>query len=453
MESDVDAQVAGQLPAGARSAVAPLNVALLGFGTVGRSVTRILADHPPANLRLTHIYNRRIAEKKEDWVPSSVSWTDDIEVALGPDVDVVVELVGGRVPAEDWIRRALAAGKSVVTANKQVIAEVGPELMEAARRQGRRIGFEASVAGGIPVIRGIQEGLAGDRLSKIVGILNGTCNYILTSMEAAGASFAAALADAQRLGFAEADPTADVDGFDARSKLSILSWIGLGTHLRPASVACGSIRVITDLDFSYARKLGCTIRQVSLAERVPGSDRVVAAVRPALVPLTSPLASVQGSQNLVLVTGKFGGETGFFGFGAGGDPTAVAVVADLVTIAQGRTDPAIAVHSERDVSSDALTELTSAHYVRFTVKDRPGILAALATVFSTYGINIEAVLQEPGYPPTHRPFVITLEECSSLLLEGALREIQQLDFHVEPPVSLPVLIHEARRVPGAGRSS
>lgn len=199
------------------------NVALLGFGTVGSSVAKILCERANTHLRLTHIVNRNVARKKVDWLPSTVRWTENIEDVLSSDVDIVVELMGGLQPTEDWIRRVLAAGKSVVTANKQLIARCGPELLSLARQKQQQIQFGASVAGGVPVISGLHEGLAGDELFKIRGILNGTCNYILSQIEAHGIPFATALREAQKLGFAEADPTEDIDGLDARAKLAILA--------------------------------------------------------------------------------------------------------------------------------------------------------------------------------------------------------------------------------------
>ena len=243
-----------------------LPVALVGFGTVGRAVARILCDGSQRRLRLTHICNRNVERKRVDWVPPDVVWTDDIDVVLGSDAAVVVEVIGGLEPATAWIRRALEAGKSVVTANKQVIADSGAELEALARGRGAHLGFEAAVAGGIPIVSGLRQGLAGDRLLRILAILNGTCNYILTRMEADGARFDAALREAQQLGYAEADPSADVDGFDAQAKLAILSAVGLRRSLVAESIPLGTITTLDAIDFAYARRLGCTIRQVSRAE-------------------------------------------------------------------------------------------------------------------------------------------------------------------------------------------
>ncbi len=310
-------------------------VALLGFGTVGSSVAKILCERTDARLRLTHICNRNVARKKVDWLPNDVVWTENIDDVLSSDVDIVVEVMGGLQPTEDWIRRALAARKSVVTANKQLIAHCGPELIALAHQMQQQIEFGASVAGGIPVISGLHEGLAGDKLFKIRGILNGTCNYILSQIETNGVPFATALREAQKLGYAEADPTADIDGHDACAKITILARIGLHCHVAANTIVARSISAIDTVDFEYANQLGCTIRQISQAELKDG--QLFAAVQPALVQLNSPLARVEGSQNLVMATGIYGGETVFGGHGAGGHPTAVAVVSDILAIAARQT--------------------------------------------------------------------------------------------------------------------
>jgi homoserine dehydrogenase len=427
------------------AAVFPARVAIVGFGTVGRSVAKILAARPDGVLRLTCVCNRHVERKRVDWLPSTVRWTENFDDALAPDVNVVVELMGGLEPAGDLIRRALRAGKAVVTANKQLIAQHGAELLDLARVQDRQLLYEASVAGGLPVVRAIQEGLAGDRLFRIAGILNGTCNYILNRMESAGLAFGDALAEAQELGFAEADPSADVDGHDAQAKLAILTSVGLQCRVRQLDIPRGSIRPIEPIDFTYARRLDCTIRQVSWAERATENrSTLYASVRPALVPLSSALAKVEGSQNLVTVQGEWGGETAFLGLGAGGDPTAVAVVSDLLSIT--RTGPMFAGPrlSAADGYHAVSPDFTAPHYLRFTVDDRPGIIASLATILAHHRINIDAVLQLPGYPQSRLPFVVTLEACPVSVLESALEEIQALPFHVQPPVNVPILIRAER---------
>jgi homoserine dehydrogenase len=386
---------------------------------------------------LTHIFNRDVERKKVGGLPPDVQWTDRIEDIMDSGADMIVELMGGLEPAEQWVRNALERGKSVVTANKQLIAHCGAELLSLARARGRCLYFGASVAGGIPVLSALQEGLAGDRLYRVCGILNGTCNYILGKVESAGIAFETALREAQEAGFAEADPTDDIEGYDARAKLTILAYAGLGSRVRTEEIDCRSIREVDAVDFAYARQINCTIRQISRAE-VHGK-RLLAAVGPALVPLESPLARVQGSRNLVMATGEYGGETVFSGYGAGGNPTAVAVVSDLLAIAQTSDQPSyygeVAVVNRR-VSSD----FAGPHYVRFTVHDRPGIIAELGVIFGTHGIDIDAVLQQAGFPKDRLTFVVTLESCGTATAALALEEIAALDFHVVPPLLLPVLV-------------
>jgi homoserine dehydrogenase len=427
-------------PAPRAPAARKLKIALVGFGTVGRSVAKLLSQNPHGPFLLTHICNRNIARKKVDWVPAQVRWTEKIEEVLSSDADILVELVGGLEPAGEWVAQALRSGKSVVTANKLLIADRGPELLRLARQTGRQLQFGASVAGGIPAIIAIQEGLAGDRLSRIAGILNGTCNYILTKMEATGVGFDSALKEAQELGFAEADPTSDIEGYDARAKLVILAQAGLRVNVRSEQIPCAPISPIEAIDFGYARELNCTIRQISIAEKDTASGlRLLAAVRPTLVPLSSLIAHVQRNQNLVMATGEFAGQIILSGFGAGGDPTAVAVVSDLYAIArQSNAAPADTGELAQDPQSVS-GDFVVPHYVRFVVRDRPGIVAEVAAVFAKFGISIDALLQKPGYPHSALPFIMTLEPCSSSLLDRALAEIGRLDFHVEPPLCLPIL--------------
>src|SRR6188768_3799929 len=237
----------------------------MGFGTVGQSVARILCSGEVPEVRLTHIFNRDVGRKRVDWVPASVTWTESPDDIINSDASIVVEVVGGIRPAYEWVKGALQAGKSVVTANKQLMAHHGAELLDLARSRGQEVRFEASVAGGIPVLRALQEGLAGDRLVEIRGILNGTCAFILSRMQSAEQPFAEALAEAQAAGYAEADPTEDVDGGDAAAKLAIVAAVGLRKPVRVTDIATKSIRPIEPVDFDYARELGCTIRQIARA--------------------------------------------------------------------------------------------------------------------------------------------------------------------------------------------
>jgi len=408
-----------------------MKVAILGFGTVGSSVARILCDLQPESLQLSYVFNRGIARKKADWVPSTVVWTEDFEEVLRSDVDVIVELAGGLEPAGTWVRRALEAGKSAVTGNKKLIAQHGIELDRLARSKGAHLLYGAAVAGGIPVIPGLQQGLAGDRITRIEGILNGTCNYILSRMEA-GAAFADVLRDAQAMGYAEANPSEDVDGYDARAKLVILSRIALRAGLNLESVECRSITPVDAVDLGYARDLGCTIRQISKAER--RDDGVSAAVGPMLVPLRSPLAWSRGTENMVLVSGKYGGDVVFSGHGAGGHPTAVAVVSDLISLAHGSRSVDLPSRAAQ-VSG----EFELRHYIRFVVQDTPGIVAEIAGALAAEEINIEALFQRPGFGKSNLPFVVTVEPCAASSLRRALDRIANAAWLAQPPLDMPIL--------------
>jgi homoserine dehydrogenase len=412
-----------------------VKVALLGFGTVGGSVARVLAASKFPGVELTHIFNRNVERKRSSAaakvVPASVVWTDNIDTILRSDVDIVVELMGGLNPVEGWLRKALAAGKSVVTANKELIAYRGTSLAKLAAQNKVHLVHGAAVAGGVPVIPGMLQGLGGDQVTRLSGIVNGTCNYILSRMEA-GADYATVLADAQQLGYAESDPSADVDGFDARAKLCILSRIAMHAELDPDAVATQTISTIEAIDFSYAKELNCTIRQVSRAEL---DGRLVhARVAPMLVPLASPMAWSHGTQNMVVVSGRFGGDVVFSGHGAGGEPTAVAVVSDLLAVAQGCDSVRLPLR-RREVTGDFLAP----HYLRFVVDDKPGIVYAISGALSNVGANIDSLLQRRGYPKHRLPFVITTEPCLTSTIERALASIARMDCMLERPLCLQML--------------
>ena len=411
-------------------------VALIGFGTVGRSVAKILCETNSESVKLTHICNRNVARKKQDWVPASVVWTEDVESVLKSDADVIIELIGGLKPAEQIVRTALESGKSVVTANKQLIARHGTDLLELAARKGRQLEFGASVAGGVPVLPSLRTGLSGDRLHGISGILNGTCNYILSRIETARIPFSEALEEAQARGYAEADASEDLDGGDARAKLAILALSGLHTKVTPESVRARTIRAIDAVDFDYAAELGCTIRQISRAEVKDGS--LLADVGPCLVPTDSPFGRVQRNLNLVLTSGQYGGDMAFLGAGAGGDPTAVAVVSDVLFVAEalaGGKRAAANYVSTATVSADFETPW----YLRFFVRDQPGIVARLAQILAEHRLNIDSLLQKPGFDKASLPFVITLEPCRDSMLHPALEKMAGLEFALRPCLCLPIL--------------
>ncbi|MGD0683125.1 MAG: homoserine dehydrogenase [Terracidiphilus sp.] len=413
------------------SSLRPLRIALFGFGTVGSSVARILVESHPEGLELTHIYVRSVARRHVDWIPASVVWSEDADALLASDVDVVVELAGGIDPAGGWVRKALKAGKSVVTANKKLISCQGVELERLAATGRGQLKYGAAVAGGIPVIPGLEQGLAGDQIVRIEGILNGTCNFILSRMQE-GAEYAPVLVAAQAKGYAEADPTEDVGGFDARAKLSILMRLALGVEVDLEEITPLPITAIAAVDFSYARDLGCTIRQVARADRAGGE--VAATVGPMLVDLHSPLAWSHGTENMVIFTGRYGGDVVFSGHGAGGHPTAVAVVSDLLALAHGSRRVVIPT-----VPAHVSAEFEVPHYIRFLVNDRPGIVAEITGALAKEKINIRAIVQKPGYPAHSLPFVVTVEPCKPSALKRAMEAIRGRNYLLQEPLDLQML--------------
>ena len=417
----------------------PLRVALLGFGTVGGSVARILSERPELadRIQLTHIFNRGVARKRATWVPSSTVWTEDVDQLFASAPDAVVEVIGGVDAAGGWVRRALQQGAAVVTANKMLLAAHGPELLHLAATHQTQLRFEAAVAGGVPLIHGVREGLAGDRLLRVAGILNGTSNFVLSTMAGGDQSMATVLDEARRLGYAEADPSADIDGDDAGAKLVVLAGIAFRRFIRLADIPKRSIRPIAAADFRYASRLGCTIRQIAMVEA--RGEGFHACVGPALVLRGSNFGLNMGANNVVTVSGHYGGENSFSGAGAGGPATAVAVVSDLLSLTQRERD-----HSAEWLPARMVPPPARPYYLRFVVQDRPGIIASIAASLARQDLNFVALLQEPGYPKDALPFVITVEACEEAALEKAVAEIAAADFHAEPPLVLPMLLGEGQ---------
>jgi homoserine dehydrogenase len=441
--------------------VTALNVGIIGLGNVGGGTLQILRDNAAAiEARLGFpLQVRAICSPSVLATPPAAAsglpgdvrrtsrWQDVVE---DPEIQVVAELIGGTGVAAEIIEAAIAQGKSVVTANKELMAQRGVALWEQARSAGVGLQMEASVAGGIPIHAVLREGIAGDRIQALIGILNGTCNYILTEMERRGDSFETVLAEAQALGYAEANPSADVDGFDARSKLALLSGLAFGTQVAPADIHVEGIRRIRSIDFAYAHRLGQTVRLIGSAERVDGG--LLLSVQPALIPADAILAHVQGAYNAVWVRGEFGQDTFYYGRGAGPTPTGVAVVSDLMRAAReirgGATDHpspfahvALETHAPRSIA-----ERVRPWYLRFRVRDQPGIIAALATVLADAQISIDAVLQLPGEDKNDLPFVITLEPTPAGQVQEAVGAMARLDFLVDAPLALPL-------EPGLGTAS
>ena len=415
-------------------------VAILGFGTVGSAVAQLLRAQRFAGIELTHIYNRGVERKRAGatarGLGPGITWTEDIAAVLSAEVDVIVETIGGIDPIEGWLKKALSSGKHVVTANKQLIAYKGVGLAKLARDNGRSLVFNAAVAGGVPVIPATLHGLQGDRITRLSGILNGTCNFMLSHMEQ-GAEYADVLKQAQAHGYAEADPTADVDGYDARAKLCILVRAAMQVGVNPDEVPAQTIRTVSAVDFAYAKELGCTVRQIARAEL--RGNTLHARVAPMLVPKTSPIAWSHGTQNMVVTTGDFGGDVVFSGHGAGGNPTAVAIVSDLLAVVHGSNSVALPVRKK------AVTgEFKAPYYLRFIVKDKPGIVSAISGALAKVGANIDSILQRPGYPKDALPFVVTTEPCLTSTVDAAVKAIAKMNTMLEPPLCLQMLTDDDR---------
>lgn len=428
----------------------PVRIGIVGVGNVGSGTLTILAENAeqitlklgfPLQVRM--VCDLLIAEKQLPPGLGAVERTSDWrQLVAHPEVDIVAELVGGTTTAREIILAAIAHKKSVVTANKELMAHSGAEIWEQAIAAGINLAMEASVAGGIPIHAVLREGISGDRILALYGILNGTSNYILTEIERRGAAFEQVLAEAQRLGYAEADPSADVDGLDARSKLAILAALAFGEKITPSDIFTEGIRRISPIDFQYAHTLGHTIRLIAMARQTP--EGLLLSVRPALIPQTAILASVRSAYNAVWVKGLYGEDTFYYGRGAGPRPTGVAVVSDLMRVAReiryGSPERVSPFAHERlgEYQPIPITQQKRAYYLRFRVADRPGIIAALAGILAAKNISLEAVLQLPCETKHDLPFVITLEPTTEQAVREAVQEMSRLDFLREPPLALPM---------------
>ncbi len=427
-----------------------VGVGLIGLGNVGSGALQILTDNAKSiqeklgfPLRVKAVCSRNLEGKNLPAESERILRTTDWrEVVSYPAVDIVVEAVGGTATASHIIEEALRNRKSVVTANKELIALRGAELWSLANQHGANLAMEASVAGGIPILNVLREGIAGDRVVELYGILNGTTNFILTEIEKSGANFQSVLAEAQQLGYAEADPSADVDGLDAAAKLAILSALAFGEKLTPADIYTEGIRRLMPVDFEYAHQLGHTIRLVCLARQ---SDRgLLLSVRPSLIPQAAILAQVKGAYNAIWIRGAYGEDTFYYGRGAGSKPTGVAVVSDLIKVAReirfgspARVSP-FAHERLGEYKPQPVSIQQAAFYLRFRVEDKAGIIATLATILAKHQIGIDAVLQLPREDWRDLPFVITTEPAREQSLREALIDIREADFLVEPPLAMPM---------------
>lgn len=412
----------------------PVRIGLIGLGTVGSGVVEIFARHKADFLRRTGVQIElvRFADRDPSCVerlgiPADRFTTDAFEVVGDPEVDVVVELIGGTGVARDLVLAALAAGKSVVTANKALMAKHGQEVLDLAAQNGVDVMFEAAVGGGIPIISPLKHCLVSNEISTVVGIVNGTTNYMLTRMADDDLDYASALAEAQERGFAEADPTADVDGHDSAAKIAILGSIAFNTRITIDQVATDGIRSILPSDIAYARQMGYAIKLLAMARRVDGA--IEARVHPAMIPVSHPLASVSGVYNAIFVVGDSVGEVMFFGQGAGSLPAASAVVGDVIEVArhiQGGCLGLVGCTCNESLPMKDAAELTSSYYVRLKVADRPGVLAAVAGIFGANDVSIGSVIQKAA-DETGAEIVYVTHRTSEGAFHSALDEITMLE--------------------------
>lgn len=382
-----------------QTAYRPIRIGLLGAGSVGSQVARLLIENRAelakrvgAELSLTGIAVRDLGSKRDADLPAELFTTDAESVILGSDI--VIELIGGIEPAKTWVMRALSSGSDVITANKALVAAHGPELFALADQLGAQLYFEAAVAGAIPIIRPLRESLAGDRIQRVMGIVNGTTNFILDRMESTGADFEDALAEATALGYAEADPTADIEGYDAASKAAILASLAFHSEVSVDKVHREGITSVTAAQIDAARQAGYAVKLLAICERVSETG-LVARVHPTLIPLDHPLAAVRGAYNAVFVEAESAGRLMFYGAGAGGPETASAILGDLVSAAKRHLagGPGLADSTHANLDALPVQHISTRFQITLEVTDRAGVLAQIASIFASHGVSVETVQQ------------------------------------------------------------
>jgi homoserine dehydrogenase len=416
----------------------PLKVAVLGCGSVGSQVVRLLDEQAGdltarvgAPVELVGVAVRRLDAPREVEVPAGLLTTDAMGLVTRDDVDLVVEVIGGIEPARSLILAALESGASVVTANKALLAEDGPTLFEAAEKVGRDLYYEAAVAGAIPILRPLRESLAGDKVTRVLGIVNGTTNFILDKMDTAGSGFAEALEEAQELGYAEADPTADVEGFDAAAKAAILASLAFHSRVTAADVHREGISEVTAADVESAREMNSVVKLLAICElraTEEGQSAVAVRVHPAMIPRSHPLASVREAYNAVFVESEAAGQLMFYGPGAGGAPTASAVLGDLVTIARNRLagTRGVGESAYADRAVLPIGEALTRYHVAIDVDDRAGVLAAVATAFAEHGVSIQTVRQEGRGADAQ--LVVVSHESTDAALSATVAHLRGMDI-------------------------
>jgi homoserine dehydrogenase len=431
-----------------------VNLGIIGGGTVGSGVYHhlqvngaLLESRLGVKLGLRKVAVKAIDEPRPYPIPEAMMTTDWTEVVNDPEVHVVIELVGGTTIAKTIILTALKLGKPVITANKALISAHGEELFATAQEYGTNLYYEASVAGGIPIIKALREGFVGNRITHLYGIVNGTCNYILTRMKLEGSDFDPTLADAQRLGYAEANPSLDIDGFDSEHKIGILASLAHGAWIKPEQIHVEGIRPVSKTDIEFARKLGYTIKLLGVVKLIdkpskskkPKRPAVQVSVYPALVPDTHVLASVNHVFNAVFVRGDVVGDTLFYGRGAGKDATASAVLSDIADAAldlahqaKRRVPPFVPIKGGVDVLP--IGDVTSRYYLRLSVVDKPGVLARVAAILAASKIGISSVIQPEGHEGESVPLILMIHDAPNAAMAKALEKIAKLPVIKAPPV-------------------
>ncbi len=427
-------------------------IGLLGCGTVGTGTAEILLNPAGRNallqeIEIAKVGVRTLDKEREVQLPSGLLTTDLEEIVNDPSIDIVVELLGGLEPARTLILQAISNGKHIVTANKAVIARYGDEIYTAANQAGVYVLLEGAVAGGIPIVKPLKQSLGVNRIQSVIGIINGTTNYILTQMSEEGADFDAVLAEAQQLGYAEADPTADVDGLDAADKIAILASIAFGGRIKREDIYCEGIRGVTATDISYASKLGFVIKLLAIAQTNPhDSESLQVRVHPTLVPQHHPLASINDVYNAILVTGEPLGQVMFFGPGAGKGATASAVVADILNIvgilkSSGKTsnlDPLLSCSHQHYTPITPIADIESRFYARFLCQDIAGVIGHLGTCFGKHNVSLESVVQI-GIRGQLAEIVVVTHDVTEGNFRQALKEIKDLEAIDSIPSILRVL--------------
>lgn len=422
-----------------------IKVGLLGFGTIGTGVVRnfqrnatIMQQRLGSRLELFRIADLDVSTDRGVQLESGVLTSDVEDVISHPDIDIVIELIGGYEPAKSFILKAIANGKHIVTANKALMAVHGEEIIAAANQQGVSVMFEAAVGGGIPIISAIKENLCSNEFSSILGILNGTCNFILTKMTDNGSDFAPVLQEAQELGYAEADPTFDIEGVDTAHKIALLSAICFGTTVDFSQVYTEGISNIAAIDIQFAEQMGYKIKLLAIGKN--HGDQIEVRVHPTMIPGTYQLASINGVFNAVRLTGDFVGPTLLYGSGAGMDATASAVMGDVMAISRDQISGArsrvpvmgYCADQIKSLPIKAMSEIVSHYYLRFTTIDQPGVLAKIAGCLGEYNISIQSMIQPEGHGGDSIPIVLMTHAAKEADISSALKEIGQLDIISQP---------------------